>query len=1099
VGTYDVSLTATNAYGSDDTTKIDYINVVLDYCDAGSSDGTVGYINQVDIGSISNSTGEGTYNDYTDLFTDVLPGNAQSFSVSCGNTSNMAHVLIWADWNRDGDFYDAAEALFTSAQGGGPFSGNFNVPAGVTPGNVRLRIRSEIVGYGDINDPCGYSDYGEVEDYSLNVLSPDQPPVAVFSASPTTSCDGVVQFTNESSYPESWSWDFGDGNTSILQHPLHTYDSDGTYTVSLSVSNAHGSDDTTMTDYITVDMPDAPVIADEENCGAGTVILSATASGEVNWYDTETGGNLLSTGADYTDNYTSTTTVYADNTVINPLYYVSGKPDNTGDGGYFTNTTQHGLIFDAYTEFVLESVTVYADGTGERTISLLDDTDTEIASTTLNIPDGESVVDLNFTVPSGTNYTLMGPASPNLYRNGGGTTGVLPYPFETSGVLSIHDNTAGNLEYYYYFYNWEFRVDETCVSSRTVATVTIHDLPVVDLGPDLEICEGDTYTFDAGSGFASYLWNTGETTHSIVVDTAGNFSVTVTDTNGCTATDAVNLTLNPVPVLSFSTVPENGTTCDGSVTVTVTDGDYPPLNYFWDYGQITATATGLCAGTYCVTVMNGHGCTAIGCKTVTSTTPSPVADFEADTTEGCGSLTVQFTDLSSNDPTSWSWDFGDGNTSNVENPQHNYTSMGTYTVILTATNAYGDDVEQKFGYITVYPALEVSDGSSSVACYGDAGSLTANVTGGEGTYSYHWEDNGGSVIGNTEMVGNLTAGTYYLTVSDAVGCTDNGIYTITQPDELQVIITTTDETVYGVCDGTATANVTGGIEPYDYMWDNGIGSAGATVEDLCAGTYHVTVTDANGCAGIGSGEVLSAPQPPIADFEADVTEGCGSLSVQFSDLSAHDPTSWSWDFGDGNTSTDQHPLHTYSSTGTYPVELTAANSYGSDTHTMADYITVLERPELNIDVTHESSPGSCDGELTVIINGTDNPYSVLWSNGDTSETTDSLCGGLYSVVISGNNGCSNISNGLVQTLTVLENQSSRGITLYPNPVDYMVYIESEKPMLKIDMYAVDGRLVDSWYPESTRFEISAEALNGLYMIRIADNTGTITNHQIVVK
>jgi hypothetical protein len=137
--------------------------------------------------------------------------------------------------------------------------------------------------------------------------------------------------------------------------------------------------------------------------------------------------------------------------------------------------------------------------------------------------------------------------------------------------------------------------------------------------------------------------------------------------------------------------------------------------------------------------------------------------------------------------------------------------------------------------------------------------------------------------------------------------------------------------------------------------------------------------------------------------------------------------------------------------------------------------------------------------LTVIINGTDNPYSVLWSNGDTSETTDSLCGGLYSVVISGNNGCSNISNGLVQTLTVLENQSSRGITLYPNPVDYMVYIESEKPMLKIDMYAVDGRLVDSWYPESTRFEISAEALNGLYMIRIADNTGTITNHQIVVK
>ncbi|MEA3447785.1 MAG: M14 family zinc carboxypeptidase, partial [Bacteroidota bacterium] len=502
-GTYDVSLTATNAYGSDDTIKTGYITVIVDYCDAGSDDGTSANISQVEMGDINNSSGTGTYTNFTNQSTDVLPGDNQTFTVTIENVGwNDAHVMIWADWNRDGDFYDVDEALFTSAEGSGPFSDAFTVPATVSPGEVRIRIRSEMTGFGatTIEDPCGNSSAGEVEDYTLNVLSPAVPPTAAFSASPTSSCDGVVQFNDESLYPESWSWDFDDGNASSLQNPLHTYNLDGIYTVSLTVSNAHGSDDTTMIDYITVDMPDAPVIADEENCGADTLTLSATASGEVNWYDAETGGNFLATGADYTDNYAATTTVYADNTVINSQYYASGKADSTGDGGYFTSANQHGLIFDAYTEFVLESVTVYADGAGDRTISLLDNTDTEIESTTVNIPDGESIVDLNFTVPAGTNYTLMGPGSPNLYRNGGGTTGVLAYPFETPGVLSINDNTADNLEYYYYFYYWQVRVDEICVSPRTAATVTIHDLPAVDFGTDQEICEGETYTFDAGSG-----------------------------------------------------------------------------------------------------------------------------------------------------------------------------------------------------------------------------------------------------------------------------------------------------------------------------------------------------------------------------------------------------------------------------------------------------------------------------------------------------------------------------------------------------------------------------------------------------------------------
>jgi PKD repeat protein len=1011
-GTYDVSMTATNAYGSDTETKTGYINVVVDYCDAGSASTAYEYLSNVVLGTIDNASGQTSYSDFTAIMTDAYPGDDLSFTATLSGGYGTDHVLVWADWNRDGDFVDTGESVYTSAEGAGPHSGTISVPGTVTSGQVRVRVRLEDNGNGPVNDPCGTSDYGEVEDYTINVVLPNVPPTAAFSAAETSNCNGIIQFQDESTLAESWSWDFGDGNTSTQQNPLHTYDADGTYTVSLTVSNAYGSDDTTMTDYITIDMPDAPLVADEENCGAGSVTLSATAAGEINWYDAQTGGNLLATGTDYTDNFSATTTVYADNTIENPQYYVGGKADNTGDGGYFTNTNQHGLIFDAYTDLVIETVKVYADGAADRTISLLDNTDTEIASTTVAIPDGESVVTLNFNVPAGTNYTLMGPASPNLFRNGGGTTGVLAYPFETPGVLSIHDNTAGNLEYYYYFYDWQVRVDETCVSPRTAATVTIHDMPAVDLGADQEICEGDDYTFDAGSGFSSYLWNTGETTQTITADTAGNYSVDVTDANGCTASDAANLNVNPVPVLSFSSTPENGTDGDGSISVSVTSGDLAPMTYVWDHGIGAAgsTITGLSAGTYCVTVTNANGCDAAGCETLTSTSPSPIADFEADVTEGCGSLTVQFTDLSANTPTSWSWDFGDGNTSTDQNPLHTYSSAGTYTVELTTTNSYGSDTHSITDYITVYDEITINESSESVSCNGGSDAdITASVYGGEGTYAYYWEDGSGTSPGTTQTLTALPVGNYYLTVTDAAGCTASGAYTVTEPDPLQVTVSTTNESAAGACDGTATANVTGGTPGYTYNWD--VGQMTQTATNLCAGSYQVTVTDANGCTAINSGEVQSGPHPPGADFEADVTEGCGSLTVQFTDLSANTPTSWSWDFGDGNTSTDQNPLHTYSSAGTYTVELTATNSYGSDTHSITDYITVYE--EITISEGSESvwCNGDSNAEITASVNGGEGTYSYYWEDGSgtspgTTQTLSNLSAGNYYLTVTDAAGCS---------------------------------------------------------------------------------------------
>ncbi len=170
-GIYTVSLTAINANGADTEIKTNYITVnIIDYCDAGSDNSSYEYIGHVVMGSIDKSSDASSYSDYTDFSTDVYPGNNQSFTITSVSGYNTDHVLIWVDWNCDSDFGDSGENVFTSSEGQGPYSGTFAVPDNVTPGSVRVRIRLEDNDSNPVNSPCGNSGYGEVEDYTLNIV-----------------------------------------------------------------------------------------------------------------------------------------------------------------------------------------------------------------------------------------------------------------------------------------------------------------------------------------------------------------------------------------------------------------------------------------------------------------------------------------------------------------------------------------------------------------------------------------------------------------------------------------------------------------------------------------------------------------------------------------------------------------------------------------------------------------------------------------------------------------------------------------------------------------------------------------------------------------
>ncbi|MFH0865263.1 MAG: M14 family zinc carboxypeptidase, partial [Bacteroidota bacterium] len=425
----------------------------------------------------------------------------------------------------------------------------------------------------------------------LNIqLAPPPAPVADFSADLTTSCTGVIQFTDASTnIPTSWAWTFGDGGTSSSQDPLYTYTASGTYTVSLTSTNANGSDTETKTAYITISLPTAPATINDTICGSGTASLSASGSGTLNWYDASTGGTLLGTGTTYTTpTISTTTTYYVESTTAPAAQYVGNTESNT-NGGFFTSATEYYLIFDAFAPFTIVSVEVNAGAAGNRLISLKNSAGTTIASTTINIPAGVSRINLNFDVPAGTDLRLCGPLSPNLYRNTAGIT----FPYEITGLVSIKSTNAAPTVRYYYFYDWEVQ-EAGCTSSRTPVTAVVNSGPAASVSiaanPAGAICTGTNVTFTAtatnGGTSPAYQWKkngtniSGTTNSTYTSSTLANGDIitcVMTSSLSCatgspSTSNSITMTVNAGGAASVSIAASpTGSICAGtSVTFTAT-------------------------------------------------------------------------------------------------------------------------------------------------------------------------------------------------------------------------------------------------------------------------------------------------------------------------------------------------------------------------------------------------------------------------------------------------------------------------------------------------------------------------------------------------
>ena len=347
----------------------------------------------------------------------------------------------------------------------------------------------------------------QVESYTLpNIcLTPTAPPTAKFAVSDTSSCRGVFQFRDLSTdIPQYYQWNFGDGSTSIEENPWHTYQSPGIYTVVLVVSNTLGESTHTLTVEYTVD-PAPTVTGDAVVCAGNPSTLTASVQPGYSavWYQN---GELKGEGSTFTSENLLSTTVFEVKQFAEGPQARVGAADNTIGGGGYQSGGQGRLLFEAYAPFRLLSAVVYAQNAGNRTFNLYDNTNAIIQTVTVEVPEGQHRVALNFDIPAAGLYAVGG-AGQKLYRN---VTGA-DYPYTIDSLVSIYSSnfSASPTSAYFYLYDWEVRY---CYSEPTLFQVEVTPGPVAAFTAStvngLNIAFENTTTGTA----TSYSWDFGDGT-----------------------------------------------------------------------------------------------------------------------------------------------------------------------------------------------------------------------------------------------------------------------------------------------------------------------------------------------------------------------------------------------------------------------------------------------------------------------------------------------------------------------------------------------------------------------------------------------------------
>ncbi|MCB0795013.1 MAG: SprB repeat-containing protein, partial [Flavobacteriales bacterium] len=515
---------------------------------------------------------------------------------------------------------------------------------------------------------------------------------------------------------------------------------------------------------------------------------------------------------------------------------------------------------------------------------------------------------------------------------------------------------------------------------------------------------------------------------------AGTYTATVTDANGCANSISVTITQPNAPLQASiaSMVPvscHNG--ADGSISLAISGGS-GAYAISWNSipVQTGPVATGLELGIYTATIADLNGCAAP--VTVQGTVSQPSQPLFADilvddnggfsvSCAGGNDGKIAMTPLGGTAPYSTLWTDEDGNTTTDQTLLG--LTAGTYTLLLTDANGctYTTSVT-----LTEPSPLVISGTVSPAACQGASdGAVDASIGGGIPPYQIAWSGPNGFNSTNSD-IDNIEAGIYVLTVTDQHGCVSTMSFDVGQPGLFTVsAITSTTPTGHavsciGASDGSIDLTLGGASPPYNVMWSGpaGFTSSQEDISSLMAGTYQVTITDANGCSTIASYS-LQAPPPITVALTPALTPGGTAISCQGANdgtingtvAGGGSPLNLAWTGPNGYTSL----LEDISGLAPGTYQLTATNANGC---TGSASIALTAPSTLSATATLSTHPGgqaiSChganDGSIQLNISGGSPTYTVSWSgpNGSNYSGTsiNGLVAGDYSATITDSNGCS---------------------------------------------------------------------------------------------
>ncbi|MCF8371348.1 MAG: T9SS type A sorting domain-containing protein [Bacteroidales bacterium] len=485
----------------------------------------------------------------------------------------------------------------------------------------------------------------------------------------------------------------------------------------------------------------------------------------------------------------------------------------------------------------------------------------------------------------------------------------------------------------------------------------------------------------------TYLWSNGSTLGDQFNLPSGTYSLTCTDANGCVVTNSWTITQPSAIAKSFV---KTNVSCfggsNGAINLTVSGGT-TPYTYLWNDGPTTQDRTNLSAGVYTVTITDYNGCTSSGTQTITQPSTYVVVGFTS-VNVSCflgsnGSIDMNVTGGTT--PYTYFWNGG------VTTQDRTNLTAGTYSVTVTDANGCTATGSRT---ITQPSVLTQAYTKTNVTCYGGSdGTINLTVGGGTSPYFYLWNDGA-----TTQDRANIIAGVYWVTITDANGCTGTGTQTISQPTGISITGTVTNVTLAGGSDGSIAASASGGTPPYSYSW--GGGQTTPTITGLMAGTNVLTVMDSNGCGNSQSFTVLDGTVGSMS-LSGIVTDascyGSNDGAIDMTINGGSNPYTVLW--SNGSAAIDQNNL----GAGVYTVTVTDFYSqvaYASFTVNQPAQIVIVGS------YTNASCYGGNDGSLSASVSGGTAPYYYNWSNGGTGNSISGLTMGAYSLTVTDANGCS---------------------------------------------------------------------------------------------